>query len=70
MARRLTDYIFSHKHPNPIPIPAFLAMCGSDQINSPVKTQNQNAKKICVELMEAQLVKTAFVLSGKIIVER
>lgn len=70
MARRLTDYVFSHKHPNPIPIPAFLAMCGSDQINSPAKTQNQNAKKICAELTEAQLVKTAFVLSGKIIVER
>lgn len=70
MARRLADYIFSHKYPNPIAIPTFLAMCGSDQINSPVKTQNQNAKKICEELISISLVKAAFVTDGKIVIER
>lgn len=70
MARRLADYVFSHRYPNPIQIPTFLAMCGSDQVNSPVKTQNLNAKKVCIELTETGLVKAAFVTAGKIVVER
>lgn len=70
IARRLADYIFSHKHPNPIPIPAFLAMCGSDQVDSPTKTQNVSARRACAELLEQELVKGAFVKDGKIIIER
>lgn len=70
MARRLTDYVFSHRQPNPIPVTTFLAMCGSDQIDSPSKTQNHSAKKVCAELVDKQLVKAAFVHDGRIIVER
>lgn len=70
IARRLADYVFSHKHPNPILVSDFLAMCGSDQVDSPTKTQNVSARRACSELLDQKLVKGAFVHQNKIVIER
>lgn len=68
--RRLADWIFSHKYPNPMDINIFLQLCGSNRVNSPSKTQIQAAKRCCKELLEFEMVKDAFVNKGKIIVTR
>lgn len=58
VARRLADYIESHKHPYPLALDTFRQMCGSTDSN--VSSWRQTVKKACIELVEAKIVKVAF----------
>jgi hypothetical protein len=50
VARRLTDYIESHKHPFPLDIEKFMQMCGSVDTN--MTSFRQTVKKACAEVQE------------------
>lgn len=68
--RRLTDYILSHKDPLPLKVESFLQMTGCDTEQIPVFRQNQQAKRVCDELMKKGIVYSAKVENGQIFVER
>lgn len=57
VARRLTDYIESHKYPYPLSLEKFRHMCGS--IDSSVTSWRQTVKKACAEVQEAQIALAA-----------
>ena len=68
--RRLTDYVLSHKEPLPLAVQSFLLMCGSDTADLPAFRQNQQAKRVCDELVKKGIVKSAEVIDGSIHIER
>lgn len=68
VARRLFDYVGSHKQPYPLSLEAFRQMCGSE-CQAAYKWA-QTAKGACTELQEAGLVKSAWVDKGRVVVER
>lgn len=53
VARRLADYIESHKHPYPLSIVKFREMCGSS--NSILTSWRQAVKKACSEVERAEI---------------
>lgn len=55
VARRLTDYIESHRNPLPLKIDRFLNMCGSD--NKTLTSWRQTVKKACLEVEVAAVHK-------------
>ena len=68
VARRLYDYIGSHKKPFPLALDAFHKLCGSNcQIE---RKWTQIVKGACLEVQEAGLVKSAWVAHGRIVIER
>jgi hypothetical protein len=68
IARRLYGYFASHKQPYPLMLDKFHSMCAST-CESPRKWA-QMVKAACLEIVDAQLVKTAWVHEGKIFCER
>ena len=57
VARRLADYVESHKTPFPLQIENFKGMCGSADGN--LTSWRQTVKKACAELTEAGIVQRA-----------
>lgn len=70
MSRRLADYTFSHKYPNPLSISQFLKLCDSQQIESPRYVQNLTVKRLLGELVDQKIVKEAYIYKGKIYLVR
>lgn len=58
VARRLADYIESHKHPFPLSLDTFAKMCGSTDSN--VSSWRQTVKKACADVQAAKIAKLAF----------
>lgn len=58
VARRLADYIESHKHPFPLALSKFREMCGSTDASP--SSWRQTVKKACAEVQAAQIAKVAF----------
>ncbi|RRD64170.1 TrfA family protein [Comamonadaceae bacterium OH2310_COT-174] len=58
VARRLADYIESHRNPFPLALGKFKEMCGSTDASPP--SWRQTVKKACAEVQAAQIVKVAF----------
>lgn len=67
-ARRLFDYICSHKEPYPLDIVTFQKMCGSRCEGS--RKWRQIVQKACVELETAELVAEAYVCDNKVLCNR
>lgn len=67
-ARRLYDNIGSHREPYPIPLDTFAEHGGSDCVN-PYKIASV-ARKVCSELLAANMVKKAWVHRKAIFIER
>lgn len=59
VARRLADYIESHKHPYPLALTRFRAMCGSN--NKDIADWRRTVRKACAEVQAAQIATIAFV---------
>lgn len=59
VARRLADYIESHRHPYPLGLEKFRKMCGST--NSSVTDWRRTVKKACSDVQGAGIAATAFV---------
>lgn len=53
VARRLADYIESHKHPYPLTLEKFQRMCGSSDCNP--RSWRQTVKRACAEVQEAKI---------------
>ncbi len=68
VARRLFDYIGSHRAPYPLPLEKFHMMCGS--LCGQAKRWKEMVGKACTELNEAQLVQFAWVAEGKVCCNR
>jgi hypothetical protein len=58
VARRLADYIESHKHPFPLTIAKFQGICGSTDTSA--SSWRQTVKKACAEVQSAQIAKAVF----------
>lgn len=58
VARRLADYVESHKHPFPLSLEKFQQMCGSNDSNT--RSWRQTVKRACAEVQEAKIAETAF----------
>ena len=54
VARRLTDYIESHKCPFPLALEKFHKMCGSSNVKK--TSWKQSIKNACSEILEAKIV--------------
>ncbi|MBU0665274.1 MAG: replication initiator protein A [Proteobacteria bacterium] len=57
VARRLADYIESHKHPFPLSLETFRKMCGSK--DSSTRSWRQTVKKACIEVHKIKIAATA-----------
>jgi hypothetical protein len=57
VARRLADYIESHKHPFPLTLDKFRKMCGSTDAKT--TSWRQTVKRACAEVVEAKIADTA-----------
>ena len=57
VARRLADYIESHRHPFPLGLAKFRQMCGSSDANT--TSWRQTVKRACAEVEEAKIAATA-----------
>jgi len=57
VARRLANYIESHKHPYPLDLETFQQMCGSQ--DSSTTSWRQTVKKACAELQDVKIAETA-----------
>lgn len=68
IARRLHDYLASHKHPFPLALDTFHQMCGSDSSIS--RRWAAQVRKACAELVEHKLVKRAWVHEGQVFADR
>lgn len=68
VARRLFDYIGSHRAPYPLPLEKFHSMCAS--LCQSTKRWREMVQKACDELKEEKLVKSTYILDGKICIER
>jgi len=62
VARRLADYIESHRHPYPLAAEKFRQMCGS--MDSNARSWRQTVKKACSEVQEAKIA-ALVTLDGK-----
>jgi hypothetical protein len=58
VARRLADYIESHKHPYPLSLERFRQMCGS--IDAKTFSWRQTVRKACSEVQTAGIADNAF----------
>ena len=58
VARRLADYIESHRHPFPLALARFRDMCGSN--DSQIYSWRRTVKKACTEVQAAGVAKIAF----------
>ncbi|MDD5112924.1 MAG: plasmid replication initiator TrfA [Methylobacter sp.] len=58
VARRLADYIESHKHPFPLSLEKFRQMCGS--IDAKTFSWRQTVRKACSEVQTAGIADNAF----------
>ncbi len=58
VARRLADYIESHKHPFPLSLEKFRQMCGSTDAS--IRSWRQTVKKACAEVQEVKIATAAF----------
>jgi hypothetical protein len=58
VARRLADYIESHKHPYPLSLEKFRQMCGS--IDAKTFSWRQTVRKACAEVQTVGIADTAF----------
>lgn len=68
IARRLFDYISTHKNPYPLHLDNFQLLCSSDTKRA--RKWKEQAALACRELEEAQLVKKVWILDKKIHCER
>lgn len=59
IARRLADYIESHRHPYPLALAKFQSMCGSGDVTP--RSWRQNVVKACDEVRTAGIAQVAFV---------
>lgn len=59
VARRLADYIESHKHPFPLRLEKFRQICGS--IDSSLTSWRQTCRKACAEVQREGIATVAFV---------
>ena len=57
VARRLVDYIESHKHPFPLTLATFRQMCGSS--DSTTTSWRQTVRRACAEVVEAKIASAA-----------
>lgn len=57
VARRLVDYIESHKHPFPLALAKFRQMCGSSDANT--TSWRQTVKRACAEVVDAKIAEAA-----------
>ncbi len=64
VARRLADYIESHKHPYPLEVDIFRQMCGST--NASLTSWRQIVRKACSEVERAAIATRAMVIKDKI----
>jgi hypothetical protein len=64
VARRLADYIESHKHPYPLGVDKFREMCGSK--NASLTSWRQIVKKACVEIERAAIAAQAMLIDDQI----
>jgi TrfA protein len=62
VARRLADYIESHKQPFPLSLDRFKKMCGSN--DSSTTSWRQTVKKACQEVQKSNIVSFAFLAKG------
>ena len=62
VARRLADYIESHKHPFPLALEKFREMCGSS--NASLTSWRQTVKKACAEVEAATITVSAMLQDG------
>lgn len=62
VARRLADYIESHKHPFPLALEKFRQMCGSSDAN--LSSWRQTAKKACEDIEAASIAARAMLKDG------
>lgn len=58
IARRLADYIESHQFPYPLNLERFKEICGSSNTNT--SSWRQKVKKACKEVLDANIIHTAF----------
>lgn len=65
VARRLVDYIDSHKQPYPLALERFKQMCGSEDTNS--FSFRQTTRRACKEVEEAKMATLAFIDKGDMI---
>lgn len=68
VARRLADYIESHKHPYPLSLDKFQQMCGSTDAS--ITSWRQTVKKACIEVMEKKVAVNAGLVNDQIITQR
>ena len=69
VSKRLLDYCYSHKNPNPLPVAVFSQLCtGSNVVDN--RNALQNARRACAELLERGLVAMAFIENGTIFLQR
>lgn len=61
---KLADYINSHRVPNPLPVPQFLAMCDSADINP--RSAMQTVRKACKEMELQKIAAKCWVKNGMI----
>jgi len=66
IARRLADYIESHKEPFPLDLEKFKSMCGSTTIE--MRSWKQNCKTACQEIEQKGIAKRAWVEAEKIFI--
>lgn len=64
VARRLADYIESHKHPYPLSIDKFKKMCGSEDAST--TGWRRTVRQACIEVVEAKIATTASLHDDKI----
>jgi len=64
VARRLADYIESHRHPYPLTLEKFRQMCGSS--DSSATSWRQTCKKACGEVLTAKIASVASVKDNAI----
>lgn len=65
VARRLVDYIDSHKQPYPLALERFKQMCGSEDTNS--FSFRQTTRRVCKEVEAAKMAALAFIDKGDMI---
>lgn len=58
VARRLADYIESHRYPYPLALEKFRKMCGSSDTN--LSSWRQTVKRACVEVQDVKIAKIAW----------
>jgi len=65
IARRLADYVESHKHPYPLPLDRFRRMC--DSTNTSLFSWRRSVKSACDEIVQAGIVDQAHITETDLI---